>query len=253
MPDPSPVGHVYGYTRVSLREAETGSLSLDWQRDQIRAWLQREGRQCANLCIDDGVSAGKRLSKRPYGSALVAEAVNRGDVILVAKLDRAFRSVLDFRVQLHHWHDLGVDLISCTESLDLHTPMGLFVATLLVATAEMERGSIAARTSACNQARRDRGLSVSGQAPYGWRREAAAGNGTGGRQDTAIVEDRAEQATIQQILRMRAEGLSLRAIAERLQREKVRTRHGRRWRHSTVQDILRDANGTHTSPDRPAP
>jgi DNA invertase Pin-like site-specific DNA recombinase len=67
-------------------------------------------------------------------------------VIVFAKLDRLARTVIDFRAFADEAARHGAALVSVAESLDLTTPAGKFVATILAAFAEMEATTIAGRT-----------------------------------------------------------------------------------------------------------
>ena len=81
----------YGYVRVStLRQAEEG-LSLEVQRRQLEGYALQHGLTLDRVFVEDGVSGAVPLANRPAGGALLA-LLEPGDVVLAAKLDRAFRS-----------------------------------------------------------------------------------------------------------------------------------------------------------------
>jgi DNA invertase Pin-like site-specific DNA recombinase len=94
--------------------------------------------------------------------------------------------------------------------------------------AELERAMIRERTRSAMSVKRSRGERISGHAPFGWD------FGRGGR----LVRNAREQKVIARVRQLRAQGLSYRGIAKRLDGERIRPKRGRRWVHTTVKSIL---------------
>jgi DNA invertase Pin-like site-specific DNA recombinase len=94
--------------------------------------------------------------------------------------------------------------------------------------AELERAMIRERTRNALSVKRSRGERISGHAPFGWD------FGSDGR----LVENASEQPIIARMREPRAEGMSYRGIATRLDRERIPPKRGRRWMHTTVNSIL---------------
>jgi DNA invertase Pin-like site-specific DNA recombinase len=94
--------------------------------------------------------------------------------------------------------------------------------------AELERAMIRERTRSAMSVKRSRGERISGHAPYG------CDFGRNG----LLVENAREQKIIARMRRMRAEGMSFRGIAVRLDSEGIRPKRGKRWIHTTVKSIL---------------
>src|SRR5262245_52064589 len=84
-----------GYIRVSSEEQADSGLGLAAQRQRIAAYCTMKGLHLAEVFEDPGISAGKPLAGRPAGSRLLAAAKKGKAVVVVAKLDRLFRSVAD--------------------------------------------------------------------------------------------------------------------------------------------------------------
>jgi DNA invertase Pin-like site-specific DNA recombinase len=105
---------------------------------------------------------------------------------------------------------------------------GRAMAQMASVFAELERAMIRERTRSAMSVKRSRGERISGHAPYGWD------FGRGGR----LVENASEQKIIARMRRLRAEGLSFRGIAVRLDHEGIRPKRGKRWIHTTVKSIL---------------
>jgi DNA invertase Pin-like site-specific DNA recombinase len=81
---------VFGYVRVSTEEQASNGVSLEAQQ-RITRYAMMKGWQVADFFIEAGVSGSVPLADRPEGRRLV-EAAGKGDVIITARFDRAFRS-----------------------------------------------------------------------------------------------------------------------------------------------------------------
>src|SRR5215470_10146162 len=81
------------YIRVSSEEQADSGLGLEAQRQRIAAYCAMKGLHLAEVFEDPGISAGNPLASRPAESRLLAAAKKGQAVVVVAKLDRLFRSV----------------------------------------------------------------------------------------------------------------------------------------------------------------
>jgi putative DNA-invertase from lambdoid prophage Rac len=85
---------VYGYVRVSTERQADEGVSLDEQIRRIEGRALEQGWHLAETFIERGISGSVPLGDRPEGARLVA-ALQPGDVVIAAKLDRMFRSAWD--------------------------------------------------------------------------------------------------------------------------------------------------------------
>lgn len=131
----------YGYARVSTTHQEN-HLQIDA--------LQRAG---ANVIIEEKASG---VRSRRELSALLAK-LRRGDCILVYKLDRFARSLLDLLGIIAKIEAVGATFRSLTESIDTSTPAGRMMLQMFGAFAEFERNIIRERSMAGQKAARERG------------------------------------------------------------------------------------------------
>jgi DNA invertase Pin-like site-specific DNA recombinase len=122
----------------------------------------------------------------------------------------------------------GHRLIAIAEGFDMTTPYGRAMAQMASVFAELERAMIRERTRSAMSVKRLRGERISGHVPFGWD------FGSNGR----LVANAREQTIIARMRRLRAEGLSYRGIAARLDGEGILPKRGRRWIHTTVKSIL---------------
>ena len=201
---------LYIYRRVSSNGQEDGT-SLETQRERCAALCTLLGVKEQPVVVTDVVSGSVPLDKRPGGAEMCA-SLKRGDRIIVAKLDRMFRSALD---ALRVLDQLRVRKVAL-HMLDLGgyvTGNGIskLVFTILSAVAEAERDRIRERIGDVKRDQRQRGRFLGGRRPVGYRVGL----------DGELVEDASEQAALAKARELRAQGLSLRRIGTALAEEGV--------------------------------
>src|SRR5438105_4948388 len=119
-----------GYIRCSSEEQEVSGLGLQAQRERIEAFCRLKGLELAQTFEDAAVSGGKPLASRPAGSRLLAEARKSKSVVVVAKLDRLFRSVADAAAVIADFDRKGIELIAIAENFDMTNPFGRAMAQM---------------------------------------------------------------------------------------------------------------------------
>lgn len=147
---------IRAYVRVSTdRQAESG-LGLDAQRAAIEGWARSQQIPLADIVwhVDAGRS-GCTLD-RPEMVLLLAQ-VTKGDRVVVAKLDRLSRSLLDFAGLLEESSKSGWSIVPLDLGVDLGTPAGRMVASVLGSIAQWEREVIGERTSVALAQAKQRG------------------------------------------------------------------------------------------------
>jgi DNA invertase Pin-like site-specific DNA recombinase len=230
------------YLRVSTDEQAESGLGLEAQLAACRAVAERLGALIVGIYQDE-LTGATPLDRRPGLMDAIA-AIGKGDLLLVAKRDRLARgdAMLTAMIEAAVRRRGGRILSAAGEGTDDDDPASILMRRMIDAFAEYERLIIAARTRAALRAKSARGERA-GQVPYGCR---LSGEGPRSRKrglPTGLVPDPAEAATIGLMLRLRAAGCSLRAIARELDRRGHRTKRGQPWRQSTVHDVLRRVNG----------
>ena len=200
----------YGYCRVSTDQQRDSGISLDEQQRKIEARCIENGWSLEHVYVDAGISGSTPLSRRPEGARLL-RAVQAGDVVIAAKMDRMFRSALDAlqtiadfkRRKIGLWLlDLGND---CSGN-----GISELIMTVLAAVAQFERGLISERIKDAKRNLRRQGKHQGGGRPFGWRFGDANGHGRA----RELIPDPDEQAALAEIIAMRWEGKSLMAIRD---------------------------------------
>lgn len=197
---------VYGYVRVSTgRQVEDGE-SLDVQERVITGYSMMKGLAAPVFHREEGVSGSKPFATRPAGAALL-QVVQRGDVIIAAKLDRMFRSAIDALAMLEQFRRDKISLHLIDLGGDVGSDMvAKLVFTILAAVAEAERERIRERISDVKSDQAKRGRYLGGTAPFGWRAD----------EEGLLVPLPEEQQARARIIERRASGWSLRQIAAEL-------------------------------------
>jgi hypothetical protein len=110
---------VFGYSSVSTSEQADEGVSLAAQAQQIAGYAMMKGWQVAEHFVERGVSGSIPLADRPEGKRLLT-TIGKGDIVVSAKLDRAFRSAADALAVLEELKDSDAcDTVSCTKARSL--------------------------------------------------------------------------------------------------------------------------------------
>ncbi len=112
---------VIGYVRVSTAEQAVGGHGMDAQEVAIRAEVDRRGWVLVRIVRDEGAS-GKDTDRPGLLDALRQVRDGAASGLVVAKLDRLSRSVVDFGTILDHFIDWGATLVALDLGVDTSTP-----------------------------------------------------------------------------------------------------------------------------------
>jgi DNA invertase Pin-like site-specific DNA recombinase len=122
---------VYGYIRVSSAEQRESGLGLEAQRQAIQAEAERRGWDLLHIYADEGLS-GKSMSGRTgLQEALQAVEGGEAEALVVSKLDRLSRSLLDFASLMERARRKGWSLVALGLGVDTSTPSGEMMASVL--------------------------------------------------------------------------------------------------------------------------
>ena len=156
-----------GYVRVSTQEQQREGISIEHQKEKIRAYANLKGLKPIEIISDAGKS-GKDL-KRDGVQTLIYQ-VKAGEIkaVVVYKLDRISRKTKDILDLVEIFNEYEVAFHSITENIDTKTAMGKFFLTIMSAIAQMERDLISERTADVLAHKKEKGEWL-GKTPVGYR------------------------------------------------------------------------------------
>jgi DNA invertase Pin-like site-specific DNA recombinase len=198
---------------VSTGDQADGGAGLAAQHATLTDEADRKGWVIVDDLTDAGLS-GKSMAGRP-GLARALELVVTGeaDTLAVAKLDRLSRSLHDFAALMAQAREQGWNLVALDLGIDLSTPAGEFMASVMASAAQWERRIIGQRTREALAVKREQGVRLG--RPRGLPPEV-----------------------VRRIVARRAEGVTLQRIADELRADAVCTAQGGTWSPGTVAAVL---------------
>jgi len=207
------------YTRKSTEEGlEMEFNSLDAQREACEAYIasqKPEGWVLVHDQFDDGGFSGGTL-ERPALKRLLADIeAGRVDIVVVYKIDRLSRSLMDFAKLVEVFDRRGVTFVSVTQSFNTTTSMGRLTLNILLSFAQFEREVIGERIRDKFAASRKKGMWMGGFVPLGYRVE-----------NRKLLINEAEAATVRMIFERFVKVGSATVLARALAAEDVRSRQG---------------------------
>lgn len=203
------------YTRKSSEEGlEQDFNSLDAQREACAAYIQSqtsEGWSLIDAPYDDGGISGGTM-KRPALQRLLND-IRSGkiDIVVVYKVDRLTRSLLDFARLVETFDTAEVSFVSVTQSFNTTTSMGRLTLNMLLSFAQFEREVTAERIRDKIAASKAKGMWMGGIPPLGYEPDGRS---------LKIVEPHA--ALIRDLFRGYLELGNVRLLFEKLEGEGVR-------------------------------
>jgi len=155
------------YVRISV--AQEASVSIDRQTEAAQQYAAARGWQVAAVFKDDGVSATHNKPEDRVGWRALLDSPEKFDTVIVWKIDRLARRVLDFLHADETLQARGAGIVAVEDPVDMTTSQGRGFATMLAVFAQMEADSIRARVKAARSYLLHEGRVVGGTLPYGWR------------------------------------------------------------------------------------
>lgn len=169
--DASPAKRCAIYTRKSTTAGlEMDFNSLDAQREACLAYIARQdGWTVAEDRYDDGGFTGANIERPAFQRLLDDVEAGKIDIVVVYKVDRLSRSLLDFAKLMDRFGRAKTAFVSVTQNFNTADPMGRLTLHLLVSFAEFEREMIASRTRDKVVAARRKGKWTGGPVPLGYK------------------------------------------------------------------------------------
>ena len=181
------------YARQSVDRADSISIEsqIEFCKYELKGGAFKEYK-------DKGYSGKNTV--RPQLQQLLTD-IRRGEVekVIVYKLDRISRSILDFSNMMELFQQYQVEFVSSTEKFDTSTPMGRAMLNICIVFAQLERETIQKRVSDAYYSRSQKGFRMGGKPPYGYRLEEIMMEGIHTKK---LVEEPQEAAIVREIFEM---------------------------------------------------
>ena len=206
------------YTRKSTEEGlEQNFNSLDAQREACEAFIlsqKQEGWVALPTQYDDGGYSGGTLQRPALQRLLDDIRGSKVDVVVVYKIDRLTRSLLDFAKIVEVFDTHGVAFVSVTQAFNTATSMGRLTLNVLLSFAQFEREVTGERIRDKIAASKKKGMWMGGYPPLGYDVK-----------DRKLVVNEAEAETVRYIFRRYQELCSVRLLKEHLDAAGIVSKH----------------------------
>ena len=234
------------YTRKSTSEGlDSDFNTLDAQREAAEYFIRAmagEGWEALPHRYDDGGFTGANTDRPALKRLLADIEAGEVDCVVVYKVDRLSRSLMDFAKLLALFDQKNVTFVSTTQNFNTTNSMGRLTLNILLSFAQFEREMIAERTRDKMAAARKRGKWLGSRPPYGYL-------GDHDKKQLVVCKEEAER--VRTMFRMYLRLGSVNAVAKRINelgwpKKLHRTKAGReigggRWRDKDVHVALRNA------------
>jgi DNA invertase Pin-like site-specific DNA recombinase len=157
-------------------------------------------------------------------------SMSEWDVLLVLKMDRIHRDIMNFLIMMALLKKNNKEFNSVQDKFDTTTAMGRFVMNIMQCIAQLESEQIGERVKMGMMRKAELGTGMLGSGhPYGY----VYGNGS-----LHIEPD--EARTVRMIYRMHSDGLSTEKIAKNLNEDGIPAKRGGKWNKQSIHKILRN-------------
>lgn len=215
-------------------------VSTHWQVDKDSLPVQR--RDLINYCKlvlgtdnyvvfeDPGYSA-KNFERPDFQRMMARVRAGEFSHVLVWKLDRISRNLLDFTTLYEELQDLGVTFVSKNEQFDTSTAIGEAMMKIILVFAELERKTTSERVSAIMLSRASDGKWNGGRVPFGYDYD---------KEEKQFIINEAEARVVKLIYDLYDERHSLLAVSKELNERGYHSRRGVAWSPVTVGNLIRN-------------
>ena len=220
------------YTRQSVDKMD--SISLESQLE----YCKYETRGSPYKSYSDKGYSGKNTNRPAFEEML--EDIKQGKIsrVIVYKLDRISRSILDFANMMEVFAEHNVEFVSSTERFDTSTPIGRAMLNICIVFAQLERETIQKRVADAYYSRSKRGFYMGGRIPYGFKKVKTEIDGIKTSKYVPIP-DEAEQIRIMYSL-YADEDNSLGDIIAYFNKNGIKHLRGGMWSAGRISELLRN-------------
>lgn len=160
------------YARKSIEKVD--SISIESQID----FCKYEARGNEYRVYSDNGYSGKNTDRPAFNNMMNDIKKSEISTVIVYKLDRISRSILDFSTMMEVFQENKVQFISATEKFDTDSPIGRAMLNICIVFAQLERETIQQRVADAYYSRSKKGFYMGGKIPYGFSKQNITMNGT---------------------------------------------------------------------------
>lgn len=216
------------YIRVSTHwQADKDSLQV--QKRELIAYSEMVLNINDYEIFEDPGYSAKNTDRPSYQRMIERLRTGEFSHLLVWKIDRISRNLLDFASMYKELKQLGITFVSKNEQFDTSSAIGEAMLKIILVFAELERNMTSERVTAVMLSRASNGQWNGGRVPFGysWDKE---------EKTFSIIED--EASTVRRMYNLYEENQSLLYVARTLNNEGIYTRAGNMWSVAVVHRIL---------------
>lgn len=158
------------YIRVSTKKQAEEGYSLDAQKERLEKMCETNGYIIYKVYADEGKS-GKDTNRPAFQEMMSDMREGKFDKILVMKLDRISRSVIDLEIMIKEMQEYNVHFESASEKIDTSSSFGMMFVRLLAIFAQFERERISERINDAFEEMVAGGKPITGNQPFGYKIE----------------------------------------------------------------------------------
>lgn len=215
------------YIRVSTEEQVKEGYSISAQTQKLKAFCISQEWEVTGLYIDEGISA--KDMDRPQLQQMIKDIKDEKiECVLVYRLDRLTRSVLDLYKMLEIFEKHDCKFKSATEVYDTTTAMGRMFITIVAALAQWERENMGERISFGYAEKVRQGKYAHNHSPFGFHLN----------KDTYKLEINPREAEIVKTIYKLYREMGMVTVARHLNNNRIFTRAGNYWSDNTIMKVL---------------
>ena len=220
------------YVRQSVDRPD--SISIE---SQVEHCMYEVKKEAYKVYSDRGYS-GKNTERPQF--QLMLEHIKQGSItrVIVYKLDRVSRSILDFSKMMDVFQLFGVEFVSTTEKFDTSTPIGRAMLNICIVFAQLERETIQKRVLDAYIFRSRGGFYMGGRIPYGFERVPFTINNINTSRYIPIEEEVAHLQVIFETYSKPATSLS--DVLKYLNEKGIKKKRGVEWSTQRISELLRN-------------
>lgn len=216
------------YVRVSTEEQAKEGFSISAQREKLKAFCKVQDWNEYRFYVDEGISA--KDMNRPQ-LQLMLDHIKKGvvDVVLVYRLDRLTRSIIDLYKLLDIFDNNNCKFKSATEMYDTTTATGRMFISLVALMAQWERENLGERVR-MGQIEKARQGKYSAKAPFGFDKD---------KNDKLVINEDEKQIVDDMVEKIK-QGYSIRQLADYLDNSGFPPIRGYKWHIASILTILKN-------------